>query len=67
MAKVQQAAKVDATPEVGNGPASTLAHYLVVRHAFDDYRKGDAIRAEADIIAVLASENARNVHKVIAE
>lgn len=41
-----------------------LGYYLVVRHAFGDYRKGDAIRDPDQIAAVLA-ENAGSVHKVI--
>jgi hypothetical protein len=45
--------------------ANTLGHYLVVRHAFGTYRKGDAIRDPDEIAAVLAGENAHFVHKVI--
>ncbi|APR40030.1 hypothetical protein [Paraburkholderia sp. SOS3] len=49
-----------------NAPANTLGHYLIVRHAFGTYRKGDAIRDEATIAAVLANAvQARNVHKVL--
>ena len=44
---------------------NTLGYYLVVRHAFGDYRKGDAIRDMDEIAAVLAGENASSVHKVI--
>jgi hypothetical protein len=46
--------------------ANTLGYYLVVRHAFGDYRKGDAIRDPGEIAAVLGSEYAQSVHKVIA-
>jgi hypothetical protein len=52
-------------PEAAAAPANTLGHYLVVRHAFGSHRKGDAIRDEAQILAVLKGENARSVHKVI--
>ncbi|MGA7781088.1 MAG: hypothetical protein WCA85_25740 [Paraburkholderia sp.] len=51
--------------DAGNEPVNTLGHYLVVRHAFGEYRKGDAIRDEVTIKAVLNGENARSVHKVI--
>ncbi|CAE6838336.1 hypothetical protein [Paraburkholderia nemoris] len=45
---------------------NTLGHYLVVRHAFDAYRKGDAIRDEATITAILKDDQKkRSVHKVI--
>lgn len=44
---------------------NTLGYYLVVRHAFGDYRKGDAIRDPDEITAVLAGEYASSVHKVI--
>jgi hypothetical protein len=45
---------------------SSVGHYLIVRHAFGSYRKGDAIRDEGDIKKVLSSpENAHNVHKVL--
>jgi hypothetical protein len=44
---------------------NTLGYYLVVRHAFGNYRKGDAIRDQDEITAVLAGENANFVHKVI--
>jgi hypothetical protein len=44
---------------------NTLGYYLVVRHAFGSYRKGDAIRDPDEIAAVLAGENASSVHKVI--
>ena len=55
----------DAAPESVEAE-SMLGHYLVVRHAFGAYRKGDAIRDEATIRQVLASkENALNVHKVL--
>lgn len=47
-------------------PANTLGHYLVVRHAFGKYRKGDAIRDEATIKAILANPvQARAVHQVL--
>lgn len=42
-----------------------LDYYLVVRHAFEDYRKGDAIREAPEVARVLAG-NPRNVHKVAA-
>lgn len=45
-------------------PVNTLGYYLVVRHAFEQYRKGDAIRDQAEIERVLAS-NQHAVHKVI--
>jgi hypothetical protein len=38
-------------------------YYLVVRHAFEQYRKGDAIRDASEIARVLAG-NSHNVHKV---
>jgi len=53
--------QVDASAE----PVNTLGHYLVVRHAFANYRKGDAIRDPAEIAAVKSGENAHFVHKVI--
>lgn len=43
---------------------NTLGYYLVVRHAFGDYRKGDAIRDPDAIAAVLNGENKGSVHKV---
>lgn len=46
-------------------PEAALDFYLVVRHAFEDYRKGDAIRAPAEVARVLGS-NPHNVHKVAA-
>lgn len=47
-------------------PTNTLGHYLVVRHAFGRYRKGDAIRDEVAIKVILANPvQARSVHKVI--
>lgn len=67
MAKTQPAADTaDMQEAVANEPVNTLAHYLVVRHSFDAYSKGDAIRDEATITAVLAGENAHCVHKVVA-
>lgn len=44
-------------------PANTFGYYLVVRHAFEQYRKGDAVREQAEIERILGS-NAHNVHKV---
>lgn len=52
--------KSDAVEQTG----VKLDYYLVVRHAFDDYRKGDAIRDAGEVAAVL-KDNAHNVHKVI--
>lgn len=46
-------------------PVNTLGYYLVVRHAFDQYRKGDAIRKQSDIERVLGGANHHNVHKVV--
>jgi hypothetical protein len=48
-----------------NTPVNTLGYYLVVRHAFGDYRKGDAIRDPEVIAAVTSGDNASSVHKVI--
>jgi hypothetical protein len=49
-----------------DAPTNTLGHYLIVRHAFDSYRKGDAIRDEATIKGILADAGkARSVHRVI--
>ena len=45
--------------------SNTLGFHLVVRHAFGNYRKGDAIYDADEISAVLAGENARSVHRVI--
>lgn len=42
-----------------------LDYYLVVRHAFEEYRKGDAIREANEVARVLAG-NPHNVHKVAA-
>ena len=51
---------------VDAAPANSLGHYLIVRHAFGSYRKGDAIRDEATIKGILADAvKARSVHKVI--
>jgi hypothetical protein len=58
MAKTQS----DAVAETEQAQ-STLGYYLVVRHAFEQYRKGDAIRDASEIERVLAS-NSHNVHKV---
>jgi hypothetical protein len=53
-------------PEVVAGPENTLGHYLVVRHPFESYRKGDAIRDETNIKAILEDAGKRrSVHKVI--
>lgn len=57
MAKTQS----DAVEQTG----VKLDYYLVVRHAFDDYRKGDAIRDAGEVARVLAG-NPHNVHKVAA-
>lgn len=43
---------------------NTLGYYLVVRHAFGNYRKGDPIR-DMDEIAAVLKDNAHCVHKVI--
>jgi hypothetical protein len=45
--------------------ANPLDYRLVVRHAFGNYRKGDAITDAGEIAAVLAGESAGSVHKVI--
>lgn len=46
--------------------ANTLGYYLTVRHAFESYRKGDAIRDMDEITRILSSDELkRNVHKVI--
>jgi hypothetical protein len=59
--------QIDDTIQTPDTPTNTLAHYLIVRHAFGSYRKGDAIRDEATITAILADAgNAANVHKVVA-
>ena len=42
-----------------------LDYYLVVRHAFEKYRKGDSIRDAGEVARVLA-DNPHNVHKVAA-
>lgn len=57
--------KIDVAADDATNQDGAPEHYLVVRHAFDNYRKGDAIRDEAAIAQVLAGDNARNVHKVI--
>ncbi len=60
MAKTQSdAVEQAAQPEVA------LDYYLVVRHAFEDYRKGDAIRESSEVERVLSC-NPHNVHKVAA-
>lgn len=59
MAKTQSDAAEDQ-------PVNTLGYSLVVRHAFDQYRKGDMIRDQAAIERVLAGANHHNVHKVVA-
>ena len=46
-------------------PENTLGYFLVVRHAFEQYRKGDPIRDQDEITRVLAGANNHNVHKVI--
>ncbi|MCG5072279.1 hypothetical protein [Paraburkholderia tagetis] len=46
-------------------PVNTLGYSLIVRHAFDQYRKGDMIRDQAEIERVLGGLNQHNVHKVV--
>ncbi|HJP68281.1 MAG TPA: hypothetical protein VJ846_05210 [Sphingomicrobium sp.] len=60
MAKTQS----DTVEQTAQTPAE-LDYYLVVRHAFEDYRKGDAIRESNEVARVLAG-NPHNVHKVAA-
>jgi len=60
MAKTQS----DAVEQTAQ-PEAKLDYYLVVRHAFEQYRKGDAIR-EADEVARVLAGNPHNVHKVAA-
>ncbi|MGN6085791.1 hypothetical protein [Trinickia sp.] len=60
MAKTQS----DAVEQAAQ-PEAALDYYLVVRHAFEDYRKGDAIRGPGEVARVLAG-NPHNVHKVAA-
>lgn len=65
MAKTQSDADTATDGVEASEPVNTLAHYLVVRHSFGSYNKGDAIRDEATITAVLQGENDRSVHKVL--
>lgn len=60
MAKTQ----TDAVEQPAQNEAK-LDYYLVVRHAFEDYRKGDAIRDPNEVARVLAA-SPHAVHKVTA-
>lgn len=59
-------AKTNTSAEQADAVESTLGYYLVVRHAFGQYRKGDAIRDPAEIERVLQADgNRHNVHRVM--